>query len=165
MTISTTKLTDNSFNIIVKANGVGSEEEQTLVDVVNSNNATSEPKVSIADIHYEILGTGKCTIFFKNDIEKKVEIEGRGNYGLKPTEDRIKDAIGDILLTSDSNVTKYNVVIETKRIRIYKLMAGYSHNTNNSDTSGVKFVDKLTNFSDGTGETLVKKVDVLNLLL
>ena len=75
----------------------------------------SEPKVSIADIHYEILGTGKCTVFFKNDIEKKVEITGRGNYGLKPSEDRIKDAIGDILLTSDSDVTSYNVVIEAQK--------------------------------------------------
>ena len=28
-----------------------------------------------------------------------------------------------------------------------------------ADTSGVKFVAKLTNFSDGTGESLVKKVD------
>ena len=28
-----------------------------------------------------------------------------------------------------------------------------------ADTSGVKFVTKLTNFSDGTGETLVTKVD------
>ena len=28
-----------------------------------------------------------------------------------------------------------------------------------SDTSGVKFVVKMTNFSDGTGEALVKKVD------
>ena len=28
-----------------------------------------------------------------------------------------------------------------------------------SDTSGVKFVAKLTNFSDGSGETLVNKVD------
>jgi len=28
-----------------------------------------------------------------------------------------------------------------------------------ADTSGVKFVTKLTNISDGTGETLVKKVD------
>ena len=52
---------------------------------------------------------------FKNDTEKKVEIEGRGNYGLKPTEERIKDAIGDILLTSDSNVTSYNVVIEAQK--------------------------------------------------
>ena len=106
--ITATKLTDNSFNIIVKANGVGSEDEQTLVDVVNSNQASSEPKVSIADIHYEILGTGKCTIFFKNDIEKKVEIEGRGNYGLKPTEDRIKDAIGDILILFALLLPRYN---------------------------------------------------------
>jgi len=32
-----------------------------------------------------------------------------------------------------------------------------------ADTSGVKFVTKLTNFSDGTGETLVKKVDASEL--
>ena len=28
-----------------------------------------------------------------------------------------------------------------------------------ADTTGVKFVSKLTNFSDGTGESLVKKID------
>ena len=28
-----------------------------------------------------------------------------------------------------------------------------------ADTVGVKFVSKLTNFSDGTGENLVKKID------
>ena len=28
-----------------------------------------------------------------------------------------------------------------------------------ADTSGVKFVVKMTNFSDGTGENLVKKID------
>ena len=32
-----------------------------------------------------------------------------------------------------------------------------------ADTSGVKFVAKLTNISDGTGETLVKKVDASEL--
>jgi hypothetical protein len=32
-----------------------------------------------------------------------------------------------------------------------------------SDTSGVKFVAKLTNFSDGSGETLVTKVDASEL--
>ena len=32
-----------------------------------------------------------------------------------------------------------------------------------ADTSGVKFVAKLTNFSDGTGESLVKKVDASEL--
>ena len=32
-----------------------------------------------------------------------------------------------------------------------------------SDTSGVKFVAKLTNLSDGSGETLVKKIDASEL--
>ena len=32
-----------------------------------------------------------------------------------------------------------------------------------ADTSGVKFVAKLTNFSDGTGESLVKKIDASEL--
>jgi len=115
MTISTTKLVDDSFKIIVNSNGVGEEEDQTLIDVINSNNATSQPKVSIANLIYEIIGTGDITIFFKNDTTKKVVINGRGNYGLKPTEEKIKDPIGDILLTSDSNVTKYNIVIEAHK--------------------------------------------------
>jgi len=115
MTISTTKLVDNDFHIIVNSNGIGNEEEQTLVDVVNSNKASSEPKVSVANIRYEIIGTGKITVFFKNDTEKKVELSGRGNYGLKPTEEKIKDVVGDILLSSDSNVSKYNLVIEAHK--------------------------------------------------
>ena len=32
-----------------------------------------------------------------------------------------------------------------------------------ADTTGVKYVAKLTNFSDGTGESLVKKVDASEL--
>jgi|TARA_R110000787_G_scaffold34265_3_gene88944 hypothetical protein len=115
MTISTTKLVDDNFKIIVNASGVGSETGQTLVDVVNSNNASSEPKVSIANVQYEIIGTGNVTIFFKDNTAKQVIINGRGNYGLKPNEEKIKDVIGDILLTSDSNVTKYNVVIESHK--------------------------------------------------
>ena len=115
MTISTTKLVDDDDKIIVNANGVGSETEQPLVDVVNSNNASSEPKVSIANVQYEIIGTGNVTIFFKDNTAKQVIINGRGNYGLKPNEEKIKDVIGNILLTSDSNVTKYNVVIESHK--------------------------------------------------
>jgi len=130
MTISTTKLVDDDDKIIVNANGVGSETEQTLVDVVNSNNASSEPKVSIANIQYEVVGTGDVTVFFKGDTSKSVIINGRGNYGLKPSEERIKDAIGDILLTSDSNVTKYNIVIEAQKESGYT-NGWYSNNTNN----------------------------------
>jgi len=115
MTISTTKLVDDSFHIIVNSNGVGNEINQKLVDVLNSNNASSEPKVSIANIAYEIIGTGEVIVFFENDNTKEVILSGRGNYGLKPGEEKIKDVIGNILLDSDSNVTKYNLVIEAHK--------------------------------------------------
>jgi hypothetical protein len=120
MTISTTKLVDDNFKIIVNSNGVGGEFQQKLVDVVNSKDATSEPKVSIANMQYEILGAGNVTVFFKNDTSKKVIISGRGNYGLKPDEIKVKDAIGDIFLNSDDTITKYNLVIECHKEAGYK---------------------------------------------
>ena len=49
------------------------------------------------------------------DTTKQLIISGRGNYGLKPDEGKIIDTIGNILLTSDSNVTKYNIVLETHK--------------------------------------------------
>ena len=119
MTITSTKLVDDNFKIMVNANGVGSEEDQKIVDVEASNNASSEPKVSIANLQYEILGTGNVTLFFEKrssiDTTKQLIISGRGNYGLKPDEGKITDTIGNILLTSDSNVTKYNIVLETHK--------------------------------------------------
>ena len=119
MTITSTKLVDDNFKIIVNANGVGSEEDQKIVDVEASNNASSEPKISIANLQYEILGSGEVTLFFENrscvDTTKQLIISGRGNYGLKPDEGKITDTIGNILLTSDSNVTKYNIVLETHK--------------------------------------------------
>ena len=120
MTISTTKLVDDTLKIIVNSNGVGGEFQQKLVDVTNSKNASSEPKVSIANMQYEILGTGNVTVFFKNDTEKKVIISGRGNYGLKPDEIKVKDAIGDIFLNSDDTIKKYNLVIECHKEAGYK---------------------------------------------
>ena len=44
MTISTTKLVDDTLKIIVNSNGIGGEFQQKLVDVVGSNNASSEQK-------------------------------------------------------------------------------------------------------------------------
>ena len=119
MAITSTKLVDDNFKLVVSANCVGSEEDQKIVDVEASNNASSEPKVSIANLQYEILGTGNVTLFFEKrasiDTTNQLIISGRGNYGLKPDEGKITDTIGNILLTSDSNVTKYNIVLETHK--------------------------------------------------
>ena len=114
MTISTTTLVDDSFKVIVRANGVGSETEQILVNALELNNATSEPKISIANVYFEVKGTGKINFNFDSE-ESILEISGNGNYGLKPGEPKKKSVStgsGDILLTSDSNVTSYNLVIE-----------------------------------------------------
>ena len=119
MAITSTKLVDDNFKLVVSANGVGNEEDQKIVDVEASNNASSEPKISIANLQYEILGTGEVTLFFEKresvDTTKQLIISGRGNYGLKPDEGKITDRIGNLLLTSDSNVTKYNIVLETHK--------------------------------------------------
>ena len=119
MTITSTKLVDDNFKIIVNAKGVGSEDDQRIVDVEASNNASSEPKVSIANLVYEVIGTGNVTLFFEKrasiDTTKQLIISGRGNYGLKPDEIKITDTIGNVSLTSDSNVTKYNIVLETHK--------------------------------------------------
>ena len=112
MTITTDKLIDDNFKIIVNSNGIGGEFQQKLVDVVGSNNASSEPKVSIANMQYEVEGTGQVTVYFKNDATKKVVLSGRGNWGLKPDEVKLQDPSGDILLNSSDAVTKYNLVIE-----------------------------------------------------
>ena len=114
MTISTTTLVDDSFKTIIKASGVGNETEQLLLDASELLNATSEPKVSIANVYYEVEGTGKINFNFDSE-ESILEISGNGNYGLKPGEPKKKSVStgnGDILLTSDGDVTSYNLVIE-----------------------------------------------------
>lgn len=114
MTISTTKLVDDNFKVITKAAGVAGEVEQILIDALELNNATSEPKISIANVYYEIEGEGNITLFF-NDEENALTINGRGNYGLKPGEPKRKatSTTADIVyLTSDNNVSSYNLVIE-----------------------------------------------------
>ena len=115
MTISTTTLVDDSFKVIIKANGVGNESEQVLVSALELNNASSEPKISIANVYYEIEGSGNIHLIFNDENEPALTVKGKGNYGLKPGEPKIEaitTGSGNISLTSDNNVTSYNIVIE-----------------------------------------------------
>jgi len=115
MTISTTTLVDDNFKVITKANGVGGETDQILINALELNNASSEPKISIANVYYEIEGTGNIYFIFNDENEPALIINGKGNYGLKPGEPKIEaitSGSGNITLTSDNNVTNYNIVIE-----------------------------------------------------
>ena len=73
--------------------------------IVNSNGIGGEFQQKLVDV----VGSNK-----------KVEISGRGNWGLKPDEIKIEDPIGDVFLNSDDTVKKYNLVIETHKEAGYK---------------------------------------------
>jgi len=126
MAITTTKLADDNFKVIIKANGSGSETKELLLDASDTLGATASPNLSIAHLHYEVLGTGNITLFFDAETDEQVTttFSGRGNYGLKKEEPKIKQGdtgitlinpTGDILLSSDENVTSYNIIIEFRK--------------------------------------------------
>jgi hypothetical protein len=126
MAITTTKLADDNFKVIIKASGVGSETKELLLDASELSGATASPNLSIAHLHYEVLGTGNITLFFDAETDEQVTttFSGRGNYGLKKNEPKIKQGdtgltlvnpTGDILLSSDSNVISYNIIIEFRK--------------------------------------------------
>ena len=122
MTITVTNKIDNTTQIVNSALGEKNLSEQTLVDVVNSTKATRQPKVSVKNISYDITGTGKVKVYYKNDDTKFVELSGNGIYGLRDTETILRqdiNVIGDILVDTDSDVKKFFLIIECEKIGGY----------------------------------------------
>ena len=122
MAITVTNKIDNTTQIVNSALGEKNLSEQTLVDVVNSTKATSQPKVSVKNISYDITGTGKVKVYYKNDDTKFVELSGNGIYGLRDTETILRkdiNVIGDILVDTDSDVKKFFLIIECEKIGGY----------------------------------------------
>ena len=126
MSITTTTLADDSFKTIVRANGLGGETKGKLLDASKLSGATASPNLSIAHIYYEILGTGNLTFFFDAETDEQVakQFSGRGNYGLKKDEPRIKQVdtgttltnpTGDLLVSTEDTITKYNIVVEFRK--------------------------------------------------
>ena len=108
MTIVSEKLVDDSFKVINKITGARDEDE-TLIDLDTLTGSTNESEISIANVYYEVKGTGKVTLLF--DKENKLELTGIDNYGLKPNEDKIK-GIGDVKITTDTNVDEFSLMLE-----------------------------------------------------
>ena len=126
MSITTTTLADDSFKTIVRANGQGGEAKGKLLDASKLSGATASPNLSIAHLYYEILGSGNLTFFFDAETDEQVstQFSGRGNYGLKKNEPRIKQGdtgtspvnpTGNVLVSTDNNVTTYNIVVEFRK--------------------------------------------------
>lgn len=122
MTIAATQLADDSFKTIISASGVGGETNQRLLDASTLIGATASPNLSIANVYYELIGTGNLKLYFDAETdEEALSISGRGNYGLKPSEPKIKqgdtgvdliNSTDDVLVSTDSTLTSYKVVVE-----------------------------------------------------
>ena len=101
--------TDDNFKVITNIKGIQSDGG-TIVDVSKLKNATSQPKISIANVNYEIFGTGNVKLTLG---EKELVISGRGNYGLKPTETKLVDKEEQsVQLLADATVPKFNISLE-----------------------------------------------------
>ena len=100
---------DDNFKVITNIKGIQSDGG-TVVDVSKLANATSEPKISIANVNYEIFGTGNVKLTLG---KQELNISGRGNYGLKPTETKLVDeAEQSVKLLADSTVPRFNISLE-----------------------------------------------------
>ena len=108
MTIVNTNLVDDSFKVINKITGARNENEK-LIELDNLKGSTNESEISIANAYYEIEGTGTVKLQF--DSEEEFSMVGIDNYGLKPTETKIKGT-GDIKITTDTNVDKFSLMLE-----------------------------------------------------
>ena len=108
MTISSTNLVDDNFKVINKITGARNENEK-LIELDDLKGSTNESEISIANLYYEIEGTGTVTLQF--DSEEKFDMIGIDNYGLKPTESKIKGT-GDIKIKTDNFVDKFSLMLE-----------------------------------------------------
>ena len=107
MTIVSTQLVDDGFKVINKVTGARNENEK-LIELDNLKGSTNESEISIANAYYEVEGTGTVTLQFD---DKSLTMTGIDNYGLKPTETKIKGT-GDITITTDTNVDKFSLMLE-----------------------------------------------------
>ena len=108
MTINSTQLVDDGFKVINKVTGARNENEK-LIELDGLKNSTNESVISIANAYYEVEGTGTVKLQFGD--EKELSMVGIDNYGLKPTETKIKGA-GDIKILTDANVNKFSLMLE-----------------------------------------------------
>ena len=108
MTIVSEKLVDDNFKVINKITGARNEDEK-LIELDTLKGSTNESEISIANAYYEVEGTGTVKLEFDN--EKKLEMTSIDNYGLKPSEEKIKGT-GDIKITTDANVNKFSLMLE-----------------------------------------------------
>ena len=114
MTIENTSVVDTISKHIVKSKGIGSEDDQIVVNAKELTGGTNESKVSLIECYYLIEGTGTLKISADAEHPNTLSLTGKGKYGLRPNQLKYgNDKI--IRLTTDSNVESYLLVTEFRR--------------------------------------------------
>ena len=112
--MNNTEVVNNTSKYIVKTTGIGSETNQELVDAEKLTEGTDGSKVSLIECYYLIEGTGTLTISADAEHPNKLNLTGKGKYGLRPNQLKYgNDKI--IKLTTDANVKSYLLVTEFRR--------------------------------------------------
>ena len=112
MSIKNTSVVDTVSKYIVKSTGIGSEDDQVLVNAETElTGGTDESKVSLIECYHLIEGTGTMTISAGSE---DLTLTGKGKYGLRPGQLKFgNDKL--FKLTTDGNVTSYLLVTEFRR--------------------------------------------------
>ena len=112
--MNNTEVVNTTSKHIVKTTGIGSETNEILVDAEKLAEGTDGSKVSLIECYYLIEGTGTLTISADAEHPNKLNLTGKGKYGLRPGQ--LKYGNDKIFkLTTDSNVKSYLLVTEFRR--------------------------------------------------
>ena len=112
--MNNTEVVNTTSKYIVKTTGIGNETNEILVDAEELTEGTDGSKVSLIECYYLIEGTGTLTISADAEHPNKLNLTGKGKYGLRPNQLKYgNDKI--IKLTTDSNVKSYLLVTEFRR--------------------------------------------------
>ena len=109
-----TEVVNTTSKYIVKTTGIGSETNEILVDAEKLTEGTDGSKVSLIECYYLIEGTGTLTISADAEHPNKLNLTGKGKYGLRPNQ--LKYGNDKLFkLTTDANVKSYLLVTEFRR--------------------------------------------------
>ena len=114
MAIKNVKVVNTTSKYIVKSTGTKSETDQELVDAEKLTEGTDGSKVSLIECYYLIEGTGTLTISADAEHPNKLNLTGKGKYGLRPEQLKFGND-KQFNLTTDESVKSYLLVTEFRR--------------------------------------------------
>ena len=120
MSITNVTVVDTTSKYIVKSTGIGSEDDQKMVEPSKGvygaeklESGDTDSLVSLIECYYLIEGTGTLKISAE-DESTDLSLTGKGKYGLRPNQLKFGND-KQFTLTTDGNITSYLLVTEFRR--------------------------------------------------